>query len=306
MQNSAIPPPDHRIAELATSQDGVVSRDQLAALGIRRGSIAARIRSGRLHRVHRGVYAVGRRGVHGKGLLWAAVLACGERAVVSHVSAADLWEIRRSASRVVHVAVARTGRVHRRGLVVHRTVCLPENEVTRCEGIPVTSVTRTLLDLAEVIPRRALERAMDEAERLRVFDERALREVLESHPGRRGSPLIAAVLEDHAVGSTLTRSELEERFLALCEDAGIEGPEVNAKVGRYEVDFLWPEKRLIVETDGEQSHRTRAAFERDRARDARLTAMGYRVMRFTHRQITREPRTVERLLRVTATGRMPS
>ncbi len=146
------------------------------------------------------------------------------------------------------------------------------------------------------MPRPALERALDDAERLRLFNGRAFETVIAAHAGRRGAAALAAVLAEHADGTTLTRSELEERFLVLCDVHDLPRPAVNARVERYEVDFLWRAERLIVETDGRASHGTSAAFERDRARDARLTVAGYRVLRFTYHQVTDEPAAVAELM----------
>lgn len=169
------------------------------------------------------------------------------------------------------------------------------------DGIRCTSVARTLLDLAEVIDRRGLERAIDRAEVLRLLDMRAIDDVLLSAGGRRGASLLRSALAEHCAGSTLTVSELEERFLAICLSAAVPAPEVNVWVplpgAELKVDFLWCHQRLIVETDGRDVHGTRQAFERDRERDQRLMLAGYRVVRFTWRQVTREPERVASTLR---------
>ena len=227
----------------------------------------------------------------------AAVLAYGKGAVLSHRTAAAHWGLRRSATRLIEVSIpSRAGCLARRGINLHRISTLSSMEATTYEGIPVTTPARTLLDLAEVVPSRALRRALDEAERQRLFDLRALEAVIASHVGHRGAGVLAAVLLEHDIGMTLTRSELEERFLVLCAAHDLPRPAVNACVGRYEVDFLWRAERLIVETDGRASHATRAAFERDRARDVRLTVAGYRVVRFTYRQVVAEPAAVTELM----------
>jgi hypothetical protein len=171
---------------------------------------------------------------------------------------------------------------------------LGPRDVTTVDGIPCTAVARTLLDLAEGVDRRALERACDRAEQLRLVDWRDVTDVLERAKGRHGAHSLKAVVETHDIGRSLTRSELEERFLALCADAGIERPEVNAWIpldegDGLEADFLWRRGRLIVETDGYGAHGTRAAFERDRRRDRRLTVAGWRVVRCSRRQVLAEP-----------------
>ena len=281
-----------RIADLASRQHGVVHRDQLLALGVGRGSIDWRLGK-RLHPVYRSVYAVGHRGLTREGRLLAAVLACGRGAALSHRSAGALWGIRPSRAAAVDVTVpTRGGRRRRRGIIIHRTTSLAEAEVTANLRIPVTTLARTPLDLALVLPRRGLEKAIDEAERLSLFDLRSVHAAFQNHPGRHR---VAVALDDRAE-PIFTRSELEEHMLELCKEHCLPLPKVNARIGRYEVDFLWPESRLIVETDGRTSHSTPAAFERDRARDAELTVAGYRVVRFTYRQVERESKRVAALL----------
>jgi very-short-patch-repair endonuclease len=175
-------------------------------------------------------------------------------------------------------------------MIVHRSP-LPDDEVTVREGIPVTTVVRTVADLADVLTRRALERTIDEAAYLR-YDLDGLR----PRRGRRGYGVLARVLDEHEPGSTRTRSPLEERMLALCRRSGLPAPEVNVIVEGHEVDFLWRDARLIVETDGWAAHGTRKAFERDRLRDAKLTAAGWRVVRVTHRTIGAFEQQLARLL----------
>jgi very-short-patch-repair endonuclease len=281
-------PVDAAIAALATAQHGVVTRRQLRALDLADSAITKRVARGRLHRVHNGVYAVGHTvlGAHGRWM--AAVLAGGAGAVLSHASAAALWEIRGSAAILVDITTPRTGR-KRPGLRIHRPRTLGPDEVTIHHGIPVTTPARTLLDLAAVLQRRPLERALDNAEIGRLTDYPALGAMARAHPGHRGSGMLADTLRDHHAGTTVTRSELEERFLELCRDHGLPKPRVNTHVETKEVDFHFTERRLIVETDSWRHHRTRRAFENDRARDALHAAAGYRTLRFTHRQLVDEP-----------------
>jgi very-short-patch-repair endonuclease len=284
---SAPPPTDQRIATLAARQHGVVRRDQLEALGLGPDAIEKRLGRGRLHRVHRGVYSVGHRLLTREGRYMAAVLASGEGAVLSHVSAAVLWGILRKESPHVHVTVpTRSGRKRRRGIVVHRAA-LEESEIVRVAGIPVTSPGRTIVDLADISSRRTVERAIDEAEYLRLDCSG-----LSPRPGRPGSGLLTSILSEHQAGSTLTRSELEELFLAMCKRHHLPSPDVNSFVEGYEVDFAWRKRRLIVETDGHAAHGTHRAFERDRLRDADLTANGWRIIRLTHARLSREPEAV--------------
>lgn len=232
----------------------------------------------------------------------AAVLACGEDAVLSHRSAAALHGLRPDARITVDVSSPRrTGRDRAR-IVAHSGHGLLPCDITIVDAIRCTSVARTLLDLAEGAGRRELERAIDRAEVLRVLDMNVLIDVLDRADGRRGAPLLRAVLAEHYAASTLTASELEERFLLLCRRASVPTPEVNAWVALdgntgYRADFLWRRHRLIVETDGHATHGTRQAFERDRERDQRLMLAGRRVVRFSWRQITREPERVAGTIR---------
>jgi predicted transcriptional regulator of viral defense system len=283
---------DRTIARLATKQHGVVARRQLEAIGLGRGAVAHRVSAGRLHRVHRGVYAVGHRVLTVDGKRMAAVLAAGPGAVLSHASAASLWEIRPSAAARIDVTVRGAGgRAKRPGLRIHRAASLRDDELTQHRGIRVTTVARTLLDLASSLPRRALERALDEAEIKQLYDRRELEAMARAHAGERGAGALAEALT-HAAGTTPTKSELEELVLAICDDHGIERPQVNAEIAGLEVDFVFVDRKLVVEADSWQFHRSRRAFERDRERDAILARAGYRTLRFTHRQLTREPALV--------------
>ena len=243
------------------------------------------------------MYAVGHPPLTTAGERRAALIACGEQAVLSHRTAADLWDLRQSNPRLTDVTISsRAGRERRDGIRLHRGP-LPPTEVTNHRTFPVTTPARTLLDLAAVITPRALERAIDEAERLGLFDEAAIASVLDANRRRPGRGRLAAVLAAHRPGSTRTRSTLEERFLAFCRDRGLPQPQLNVPIGRYSADFLWPEQRLIVETDGRAAHRTAHAFEHDRARDAQLAVAGFRVVRYTERRLIRQPATVYRELR---------
>jgi len=221
----------------------------------------------------------------------AAVLAEGPSAVLSHRSAAALWGLRGAAHGRIDVTVPKARR-SRAGLQV-RQALLAADEVTIVGAMPVTTPPRTLLDLAGVVGRRALERAVDEAEVLRLADELSLADLLVRHPGRRGVSAIRRLLEAGRIGAGVTRSELEERFLVFLQSGGLPLPEVNAALslagGWIEADCLWRSQRVIVELDGYASHGTRSAFERDRARDRMLQAAGWRVLRVTWRQLHEQP-----------------
>ena len=274
------------MASFAAQRHGVVTRSQLNALGLDDRAIARRVKAGRLHRLHRGVYAEGhsRLTLHGRFL--AAVLSGGEGAVLSHLSAAVLWNLLPERGPRIDVTVPGGARKGGRLVIVHRSP-LPANEVTSANSIPVTTPARTVLDVAAVVSRRELERAMDEAAYLRL-DLGGLR----PRRGRRGSANLTRVRTEHRAGTTRTRSEIEERMLALCRRCGFPAPLVNAMIEGYLVDFAWPEQRLIAETDGWQAHRTRSAFEADRRRDGDLVTAGWRSLRITWKRLTSESEAV--------------
>jgi hypothetical protein len=289
--------PDRGIAELAQGQHGVVARGQLRALGLATGAINLRIANGRLHRLHRGVYAVGHLMLTDEGFWMAAVLAAGSGTVLSHHAAASLWGMRRTASRVIDVT-APTQHQARPGIRFHCSR-LPVDEVTTKDGIAVTTVPRTLFDLAAVLSLDQLRRAVNEAEIRRLWDPLSLHDLLKRHPRRPGAGSVRAVLATPGAG--ITRNDIEERFLGLLDRAGLPRPATNVPLrlgARFiEPDCMWRDERLIVELDGYGTHHTRAAYENDRARDRELTASGWRVMRVTWRQLDDEPEAVARDLR---------
>jgi very-short-patch-repair endonuclease len=274
------------------------------ALGFTERAVHNRVDRGGLQPLYRGVYAAGHRAltVHGRWL--AAVLACGPDAVLSHRSAAALWDLRPTTRPIIDVTAPRT-RHRRPGIDLHHARCLEPQQRTEHRRIPTTTVARTLVDLAGVLDNRGIERAWQRAEMLDILDVAAVRGVLGTGHGRRGAGRLKALLLDDAV-EVITRSELEERFIALCRAASLPLPEVNTRIDAngttYEVDFLWRDRRLVAETDGWGPHRTRAAFESDRRRDADLLIAGFRVVRFTWRQITREPVAVATTLRSVLEG----
>ena len=294
---------DLAVATIAARQHGVVSRAQLARLGLGRGAVEHRIACGRLHPVYRGVYAVGHTALSVNGRWVAGVLAAGPDAALSHRSAAALWGIWRGEQRSTEVTVP-SWRRPRPGLSLH-VANIPDDEATVREGVLVTSVPRTLLDLAAILRRSHLERAIERAEALRLSDALSLGDLVARYPRRPGTPTCQAILTDGRIGSAITRSELEDRFLVLLADHRLPRPRVNAPVelsaGRWlEVDFMWPDARLVVELDGYATHAPRASFERDRGRDRALAAAGWRVIRITWRQLHSDDRAVlgdlERLL----------
>ena len=281
---------DRAIATLAARQHGVVARTQLLALGVGRGAVELRLRRGRLHRWQPGVYSVGHSLLSPEGHAMAAVLAAGPGAVLSHRAAAELWRIRASARRRIEVTVG-TRRQAGPRVQVHRG-SLPADEVTTRNRIPVTTVPRTLVDLAGVLTPRQLERAVREAEFLRLWDALSIETVLDRHRGCRGAPALRAILAAGRAGDGMTRSELEELFLVVIDQAGLPRPSLNAHVavadGSIECDCVWRAQRLVVELDSHRAHGRRSAFEGDRARDRALSLAGWRVVRVTSRQLERD------------------
>ncbi len=278
----------------------MVALHQLQLLGLSKSAVSRRARGGRLHRIHRGVYAVGRPTLTGRGHWMAAVLACGPKAVLSHRSAAGLWGLRSDNRRRSDISLPSPSARAKAAIEVHRSVTLAAEDMTTVNGIPCTSLARTLVDLGDVVDRRAVERAVEQAEVLRLFDLRAIQRAIDRAGPRRGTGLLSSVLEN-LNGPTLTESELEEAFLALCRRADLPTPEVNAWMtlpdgSAIKVDFLWRSERLAVGTDGHPFHRTRQSRERDTKRDQLLRLAGFEPVRFTGRQVALEKEWVTRTL----------
>jgi hypothetical protein len=280
----------------------VVGWAQLRELGVSAVQIARWQATGRLHHVHEGVYAVGHRALPSGGAQFAAVLAGGPGAARSHASAAAHLGLRPSRASVVDVMVPRSGERARDGIRFHRPTIFGRQDVRVSDGIPTTTVARTLVDLAGVVRFEPLEIAVEQAERLGVLDVKAIADVLARISRPRGVRNLRRCLGAERLDGSLTASRLERDFLALCKGAGLPLPLVNQRVevapGQWlKVDFLWPAHRLIVETDGWQFHGTRAAARRDRRRDRQLRAAGYRVERFMWDDVRDDPAGVIAALR---------
>jgi predicted transcriptional regulator of viral defense system len=290
------PPSEVAIVALAERQHALVTLPQLQLHGLGKAAVAKRAKDGRLYRIHRGVYAVGRPDLTQQGHWMAAVLACGPKAVLSHRSAAALHGIRQDNRAKTDVTVASSSARSRPTIDVHTSLTLEAADITVVDSIPCTTVARTLVDLGDVVGPRAVERAVDQAEVLRVFDGKTVHEALARAGPRRGAGILRGVLANYKQ-PTLTRRQLEERFLAICRNASVPSPAVNAWITladgvAYQADFLWRAERFIAETDGRDVHTTRKAFEHDRLRDQRLALAGFTVVRFTWRQVVHEPRSV--------------
>jgi hypothetical protein len=289
--------PDVLVARLAAEEWGVLSLDELRRCGLSRDAVAVRVRNGRLHPLHRGVYAVGHGNPPIEGRFLGAVKACGPRAVLSHMSAAALWGIVAWDGRHPEVSVPGPGTRLHPGLRVHRTSALAPQDATRFKQIPVTSAARTLMDLATVLDHGALRRAVREAQALRRANVRELLELVDRLGLRRGTRNVRRIL---ATGPAPTRSELEDRVLDLILRGGLEHPDVNVALllaGRRVIpDFRWPAQRLVVEADGAAWHDNRLVRDDDAERQALLEAHGERLLRVTWQQVVARPgQTLARL-----------
>jgi very-short-patch-repair endonuclease len=271
-----------RVAAIATNQHGVITTAQLLQAGLSQTVIRGWARARRLHRIHRGVYAVGHPGLGREGRWMGAVLACGGIAALSHRSAAALLGFAPRSKDWVNLPPAVTlrgdgGRARRDGIHIHRSSTLLPSHITRRLGIPVTKPTRTLADLRRAVSIREWRAALREAEYLRL-------------------PL------DGLFSGDGTRSEVESKFLALCRRHRLPAPEVNVTLGAYTVDFLWRRQRLVVEVDTYGTHGGRAMFDGDRRRDAWLKREGWEVVRVTDRWIEEAPAEVVTTVRMLLQG----
>jgi hypothetical protein len=301
---------DQALADLASRQHGVVGLAQLELLGLSGRGVLHRTARGALHRVHRGVYAVGHPDLSADGRRMAAVLACGRGAVLSRFSAAVAWGIlERDGRRFDVVAPGRSGGRcgDARGIDLRRTRRLPAADVTVLRGVPITTIARTLVDLAGCARRETVQRAVHEAEVQRVLDVDAVLAAIERLPGRRGTRALRTALGVAAPDPANGRFATD--FWQLCRDAGLPAPRLGAFVDGgdrlYEADALFPEHRVIVELDGRQVHETAARFQSDRRRDSVLAAAGYQTLRYTWRRLKDEPAAVAAELRAVLTRRTP-
>jgi very-short-patch-repair endonuclease len=266
-----------------------VAHRQLIALGYTRHEIQRRIKEGRLHIVHRGVYAVGHRKLTRRGRWMAAVLACGPGAVLSHRDAAALHNLRGSGSaKAIHVTASGKKRP-RPGIHVHNVRHLHPTDRTIVDGIPVTSVHRTLLDYAETERPQELRWAFEKYDRLDLLDMRKLDAVMARNPGRRGIKPLTALITEYRGPAPDTRSGKERRFLALVREAGLPEPSVNVSVARIVVDFYWPQYKLVLEVDSYTYHHTPADRAEDRRKERVLRANGCEVRRVTDVELDETP-----------------
>jgi hypothetical protein len=288
--------PGHIIAIIAARQGGVVARRQLLAMGLSKAEIDRRVACGQLHVVFRGVYAVGHPVLGIVGRRWAAVLACGEGAAISHGSAGSAWAIRRASdSEWVDVSVGRTGRIRRRpGIRLHCRRSLTAADLTTLDGLPITTPARTVLDLAASGVRGLkLEQLVDQAEQ-RHLDFSDLDDLLRRCAGHPGTAALREVLQRFAPGTIDTKSRLEEMCVELCDAHEITRPSVNVVVAGRVRDLFWPHVPLVLEADSYRWHRGPSRLSDDRLRDAELTLARIPFVRFTYEQVAEQPEYVVR------------
>ena len=283
---------------LAEKQHGIITRRDLLSLGFSPAAIAHRIERGRLHRIWRGVYAVGWPELTRHQHWMAAVLACGAGAALSHRSAAALWKIAEEVSGRIDVSVCRLSEHRLDGILARSRPSLEETDLTVREGIPVTNPVQTLIDLATELAPRRVERAVNEADKRDLVNPEQLRMEMKSHAGEPGVVLLRAILDRDSF--RLSDDELEVIFRPIAAAAGLPQPDTKAWVNGFEVDFFWPDLGLVVETDGLRYHRTPSAQARDQIRDQTHTAAGLTTLRFSHHQIKHQPSYVKSVLSVTA------
>ena len=289
---------DHRsVWALARRQHGVVTRAQLMDAGLHREAINHRVAKGRLHPLHRGVYAVGRPGATREGRWMAAVLACGPYAALSDECAGIAFRLRPDRAVPIEVSIPLPLTRKRPGIVIHRRRGLA-GDVTRYRGIPITTPLRTLIDLATRLSMKEMEAAVNEGDKLDLVDPEALRRTLDERRGQPGTAPLRRLLDRATF--VLTHTELERLFIPIAGRTGLPKPLTQHWVDGFRVDFYWPELGLVVETDGLRYHRTPAQQARDRLRDQAHLAAGLTPLRFTHAQIKRDADYVEQTLRQVA------
>jgi very-short-patch-repair endonuclease len=280
--------PGRVTASLAGTQQGNVTRGELLDAGVSRHVIQRRLQAGELHRVHQGVYLAGHTALAPRALEAAALLACGERAVISHRSAAYLWSLIPARPDEVDVTIVGSNRRRRKGIRLHFAARLDAQDLRAIDNLRVTAPARTIIDFAAEAEDDELEAAISEARALKRITHGELERALERAGPRKGVGRVRALLRAEC-DTGYTRSRAERLMRRLLRAAGLRQPLTNRPLLGYNVDFLWPEQRLVVEVDGYQFHGHRDAFERDRKKDQVLTAAGYTVIRITWRQLTEEP-----------------
>ena len=293
-------PPAASIADLARRQHGVVARSQLLDAGITTDQLKGLLRRCHLHPLHRGVYAVGHAYLTQEGRWLAAVLACGPGAVLSHGPAGQLLGIVSRRERfALHVSVPVRGRRGPAGIVIHSPRCLPRRDITVRNRIAATTATRTVWDLATVFTALQTRRAFEQAEKLHLLQRPRLAQLLEASPSRKGAGTIRKLLAERALPLAETRSWLEELLMTICRDHALPVPAVNVPLLGYEVDFLWPAAKFVVEADG-GDHLNRAQRDEDNRRDIALGRAGHLVRRYSSGAMADEGAVAAEVLEILA------
>lgn len=288
---------DEVVAQLARAQFGMVATWQLLAGGLTKDEIYWRMKRERWVRVYRGVYAAGLLPVIGNARLMAAVLLCGEGAGLSHRTAGGRWSVS-AAGTIIDVTCPRGAARSRKGLFVHGVRNLDPADMVVRDGIRTTSLARTLVDLADVLPAHRLLKAVNEAERIHQIDVAEIHAVMRRTRGRHGHPLLAAAVRELAThGTVITRSDFEDALRQLVVDSDIDRPTYNALVGPYTVDAFWPDIKLVVELDSYEFHKDARTFAADRKRDRTLRSWGYHPERFVYEEVVRNPHNAATELR---------
>jgi hypothetical protein len=291
--------------ELAERQHGVIARFQLIELGLEKTLVQGRAEAHLLSPLYRGVFALGHRTISRRGRFLAAVLASGPEAVLSHGSALELWDVRRSRGPVEVLRQAGGPRVRRQGIRLHQTRSLPGDHVTKELGIPVTTPERALLDMAGRLDAKQLERALVEGDKRGCVRWPVLQRMAARGRGRKGIARLRRVAMEVDPREVDAASPMEVDFLGLCREFGVPFPAVNVLVEGHLIDFYWPAERVVVETDSYGHHANRPAFESDYERTISLTAAGYQVHRATYRMLAWNPEPVMNLVRRSLRQRQP-
>lgn len=289
-----------RLADLAEEQYGVVSYRQLRELGFSKGHVYRAHEAHRLRRIHRGVYAVGHSELSPHGRCRAALLAFHDNAVLSHRSAGWLWGLFPTCREEIDVTFAGKGR--RKGIRIHRVMAISDRDIARLERIPVTSLTRTLVDIAATEPKRELERAVDRARRRNLLDLHAIDQMLQRRARVPGAAQLKQALALYRK-PVFDRARSELLFLDAIEKEGERAPVLNTWVGEWEIDAYWEAERFAVEVDGWETHGSREAFENDRLRQEEMKLAGIDSIRISARRIETEPEQVAKRIRTFLTWR---
>jgi very-short-patch-repair endonuclease len=282
---------ERRAARLAEQHDGVIHLDQLRHCGLSERQVRWRLKRGRLIRIHHKVFLVAGAALTFRARVRAALLALGPTAFASHMTAAVLWGIRRGEPDVIDVTVLGGGERKLAGVRVHRLRRAPDGELRNRHGLRISAPARTICELAATEPRETVEYAIQEAAARGLLTPRELAAAADRWGARRGAVVLRAILQVES-GGDFTRSWAERRLRAITDRAGLPRAEKNVHVLGHRCDAVWPAQRLIVEVDGIGTHGTPVAFAADRAMDAQLTLAGWRVLRFTARQLKDQPMLV--------------